>query len=125
MSKRVTGVVNTESPIRRIVPTGRYSAVILLGALALVPLWLGDYGRSLVTETLLFCIFAMSLDLLMGYTGLISFGHAAFFGVGAYTVAVLGAQFGIHPVLGALAAVCLAALLAVAIGFFCIRASGV
>ena len=125
MSKRASGVVNADSPIRRMGSTSRYAGVILLAALALVPLWLGDYGRSLVTETLLFCIFAMSLDLLMGYTGLISFGHAAFFGLGAYTVAVLGALFGIHPVLGALAAICLAAPVAVAIGFFCIRASGV
>lgn len=125
MSKRASSVAIADSPTRRMVSTGRYAGVILLAALALVPLWLGDYGRSLVTEILLFCIFAMSLDLLMGYTGLMSFGHAAFFGVGAYTVAVLGALFGIHPVLGALAAVCLAALLAVAIGFFCIRASGV
>ena len=125
MSKRPSGVVNADSPIRRMGSTSRYAGVILLAALALVPLWLGDYGRSLVTETLLFCIFAMSLDLLMGYTGLISFGHAAFFGLGAYTVAVLGALFGIHPVLGALAAICLAAPVAVAIGFFCIRASGV
>ena len=125
MSKRAGSVVNADSPTRRMPSAGRHAAVIALAALALVPLWLGDYGRSLVTETLLFCIFAMSLDLLMGYTGLISFGHAAFFGVGAYTVAVLGALFGIHPVLGGLAAVCLAAPLAVAIGFFCIRASGV
>lgn len=103
----------------------RRAGVIILGVLALVPLGLGDYGRSLVTEVLLFCIFAMSLDLLMGYSGLVSFGHAAFFGLGAYTVAVLGAQFGFHPVLGAVAAVILAALLAVVISFFCIRASGV
>jgi len=125
MSKRASGVVNADSSTRGIASAGRYAGVVLVGTLALVPLWLGDYGRSLVTETLLFCIFAMSLDLLMGYTGLVSLGHAAFFGVGAYTVAVLGTLFGIHPVLGGLVAVCLAAPLAVAIGFFCIRASGV
>ena len=88
-----------------------------------MPLWFGDYARSLVTETLPFCIFAMSLDLLMGYTGLMSLGHAAFFGVGV-TVAVLGAQFGMIP-RSARWPLCLAAVLAVAIGFFCIRASGV
>jgi branched-chain amino acid transport system permease protein len=123
MHKRAGSATN--APIRRLASTGRYALAVLLAALALAPLWLGDYGRSLVTETLLFCIFAMSLDLLMGYTGLMSFGHAAFFGVGAYTVAVLGTLFGIHPVLGALAAVCLAVPVAVVIGFFCIRASGV
>ena len=125
MSKRAGSVVNADSPTRRMPSAGRHAAVIALAALALVPLWLGDYGRSLVTETLLFCIFAMSLDLLMGYTGLISFGHAAFFGVGAYAVAVLGTLFGIHPALGVLGAVCVAAPLAAAIGFLCIRTSGV
>lgn len=113
------------APARGVASAPRYAAIILVGVLATVPLWLGDYGRSLVAEIMLYCIFAMSLDLLMGYTGLMSFGHAAFFGLGAYTVAVLGAQFGFHPLLGGLAAVCLAALLAVVIGFFCIRASGV
>ncbi|MBI2318184.1 MAG: branched-chain amino acid ABC transporter permease [Betaproteobacteria bacterium] len=102
-----------------------YAGLVLCAALALVPLVLGDYGRSLVAEVLLYCIFAMSLDLLMGYTGLMSFGHAAFFGIGAYTVAVLGVQFGLHPLLGMLAAVVLASLCAAVIGFFCIRASGV
>jgi branched-chain amino acid transport system permease protein len=125
MSSREGSAERTGFSTPRTAPAALYTGVIGVAALALVPLWLGDYGRSLVTEILLFCIFAMSLDLLMGYTGLISFGHAAFFGLGAYTVAVLGAQFGIHPLLGALAAVCLAALFAVAIGFFCIRASGV
>jgi len=89
------------------------------------PLVLGEYQRSIVTEIMVFCIFAMSLDLLLGYTGLLSFGHAAFFGIGAYTVAVLGTQFGLHPLLGSLAAIMLAGALAAAIGFFCIRASGV
>src|SRR3989338_10820440 len=108
----------------RIVTILRYAGVTLLAALALVPLGLGDYARSIVAEVLLFCIFAMSLDLLLGFTGLISFGHAAFFGIGAYTVAVLGAQFGLHPLLGALAAVALAGLVAASIGFFCLPPPG-
>ena len=112
-------------PATRIVTILRYTGVTLLAALALVPLGLGDYARSIVAEVLLFCIFAMSLDLLLGFTGLISFGHAAFFGIGAYTVAVLGAQFGLHPLLGALVALVVAAFAAAVIGFFCIRASGV
>lgn len=103
----------------------RYGPAVLLVVLAPVPLALGDYGRSLVTEILLFCIFAMSLDLLLGYTGLVSFGHAAYFGLGAYSVSVLAAQFGIHPVLGGVGAMGIAAVAAAAMGFFCIRASGV
>jgi branched-chain amino acid transport system permease protein len=97
----------------------------VLAGLLLAPLALGDYGRGLVSEILVFAIFAMSLNLLLGFTGLISFGHAAFFGLGAYTVAVLGAQFGLHPLLGTVAGVIVAGLAAAVIGFFCIRASGV
>ncbi len=58
-----------------------------LAALALaiiIPvLFAGSYSLGLITETLIFAIAAMSLDLLMGYGGLVSFGHAAFFGLGA------------------------------------------
>ena len=48
----------------------------------------------------IFAIFAMSLDLLLGYTGLMSLGHAAFFGLGAYVVVVLGAHFGLNAWIG-------------------------
>ena len=125
MSRRAGGGVNADSPTRGMLSTGRYAGFVLLAALGLAPLWLGDYGRSLVTEILLFCIFATSLNLLMGYTGLVSFGNAAFFGLGAYAVAVLGTHYGIHPVLGGLVAIPLAAAFALLIGFFCIRTSGV
>ncbi len=94
-------------------------------ALLAVPLVLGEYARSVATEILVFGIFAISLNLLLGFTGLISFGHAAFFGLGAYSVAVFGAHFGMHPLFGVLAGIVLAAVFAAVIGFFCIRASGV
>jgi branched-chain amino acid transport system permease protein len=103
----------------------RAAQALVIAALLAVPFVFGDYARSLVSEVLLFGVFAMSLNLLLGYTGLVSFGHAAFFGVGAYTVAVLGTQFGLHPLLGVLAAIVLAGAFAAVIGFFCIRASGV
>ena len=93
-------------------------------ALALVPVT-GDYVTGLVAEVLIFAIFAMSLDLLVGFTGMTSFGHAAFFGVGAYVVAILGAHLGLNGWLGLIAAVTLSALAALVIGFFCIRVSGI
>ena len=55
--------------------------LLLAAVLALVPLS-GGYVTGLAAEVLVFAIFAMSLDLLVGYTGLVSLGHAAFFGVG-------------------------------------------
>ena len=61
-------------------------AVISILALA-YPFIVRSYYLSLGIEVLIFSIFAMSLDLLLGYTGLPSFGHAAFFGLGAYILA--------------------------------------
>ena len=59
-----------------------------LAALPVIP-WMSKYYMLLAFDALLFGAVAMSLDLLMGYTGLVSFGHAAFFGLGAYSTAVL------------------------------------
>jgi branched-chain amino acid transport system permease protein len=67
----------------------------VLAALAALPLVGSSYAINLVIEVLIFAIFAMSLDLLLGYTGLISFGHAAFFGVGAYAAIILATQLGL------------------------------
>jgi branched-chain amino acid transport system permease protein len=67
----------------------------------------------------------MSLDLLLGFTGLMSLGHAAFFGLGAYAVAILGVQFGLNAWLGVLAGVVIAGAGAALIGFFCVRTGGI
>ena len=63
----------------------------LLGLLLLacVPLSGESFYVELAAKTLVLAIFAMSLDLLVGFTGLVSFGHAAYFGVAAYAVALL------------------------------------
>ena len=64
---------------------------MVFAALAALPLtpWMTKYYMLLAFDALLFGAVAMSLDLLMGYAGLVSFGHAAFFGLGAYSAAVL------------------------------------
>jgi branched-chain amino acid transport system permease protein len=64
-------------------------AIASFGALALYPLVSGSYGVDLVTKIMIFAIFALSLELLVGTTGLVCFGHAAFFGIGAYTAVLL------------------------------------
>jgi branched-chain amino acid transport system permease protein len=66
-------------------------AALVFAGLALLPLtpWMSKYYLLLAFDALLFGAVAMSLDLLIGYTGLVSFGHAAFFGLGAYSAAVL------------------------------------
>ena len=63
--------------------------ILFFIVLAFLPLFLSSYGNSLLIEILIYGIFALSLNLLLGYTGLPSFGHAAFFGVGAYAVGFL------------------------------------
>ena len=61
--------------------------------LAAVPPFLSSYWVGLLTQIMIFAILAMSLDILLGYTGLPSLGHAGFFGVAAYTVAVLATAY--------------------------------
>jgi ABC-type branched-subunit amino acid transport system permease subunit len=57
---------------------------VVLALLASFPLWAGDYDVVLVSRVLCFAILALSMDLLWGYSGLLSFGHGAFFGMGSY-----------------------------------------
>ncbi len=65
----------------------------IAGLLVLAAQVLSTYWLGILTLILIFGILAMSLDILMGYTGLPSFGHAAFFGVAAYTVAILSTRY--------------------------------
>ena len=98
-------------------------AVLLLAVLAF-PAAFGRYPVKLLQEILIWGIYAMSLDLLMGYAGMVSFGHSAFFGVGGYVAAL---ALTAHPgLIGALLLPALAgALAALVIGFFSTRVSGV
>lgn len=66
--------------------------VLLALFVIIMPLLLSDYGVNLTAEIYIMGIFAMSLGLIMGFAGLVSLGHGAFFGIGAYTVA-LGGQY--------------------------------
>lgn len=104
----------------------------LFGVVALVyPFIVRSYFLSLAIEVLIFAIFAMSLDLLLGYTGLPSFGHAAFYGFGAYLLAYTASrsELALNLTNNLLVTVPLVmlgtALLAVVIGFFALRTSGI
>jgi branched-chain amino acid transport system permease protein len=76
---------------------------------------------NLGPQILIMGIFAMSLNLLIGYTGMVSFGHAAYFGVGAYTLGILLQRTGVGLVAALVLAIVFAALAALVIGFFCVR----
>ena len=103
----------------------RLVGVALLLALVVAPEFGGRYYTGLISEILIFAIFAMSLDLLVGFTGLVSFGHAAYFGLSTYLVMLLGTQFGINPVAAMPLAIIGTTLFAALVGFFCTRTSGI
>ncbi len=95
-------------------------------ALGLFPLVGSDFYIGLLTKIMILSIFAISLDLLIGYTGLISFGHAAFFGIGAYALAIFFQDADSINYWSALAVVLgSSALAALVIGWLSIRASGI
>ncbi len=99
-------------------------ACVVAGLMATLAPLLPAYPLTLLTQTLIVAMLAMSLDLLLGYTGLPSLGHAAYFGVGAYAVAILatGRQVGFAGCLaGGLVA---AGITAAVFGLLAIRASG-
>jgi branched-chain amino acid transport system permease protein len=98
-------------------------AAVLVVLLAL-PLALSGYYLSLATRMLILALFAMSLDLLLGYAGLASLGHAAFFGVAAYAVALLTLRAGLNPWIGLPAGVALATLTGALYGLLALRARG-
>ena len=68
------------------------SAVLLVGFI-FVPVFPGMFWTEVATEILILGLFAMSFNLIYGYMGQISFGHAAFFGLGAYATAILFREF--------------------------------
>ncbi len=116
-----------EAPPRPASRAARWGAVAGVAALALLPVaasaW--PYATVLVQDMLIAALFAASLHALMGPAGLHSFGHAAYFGVGAYAVALLVRTAGL-PVPAALALAPLAGgAFALAYGWFCVRLSGV
>ena len=99
---------------------------LAFAALAAYPLVAGSYGIDLVTKIMIYAVFALSLELLVGGTGLVCFGHAAFFGIGAYAAVLLSpsaepaALWWLLP-----AAVLAAAIYALFVGALSLRTKGV
>ena len=115
----------TEIPLGRISPRGAAALAALAVALVALPSFADPYWLVLLTEMLVFALFAASLHILMGPGGMASFGHAAYFGIGAYGAALLFLVAG-WPMPSAVVAGTLAAMLgAIVFGWFCVRLSGV
>jgi branched-chain amino acid transport system permease protein len=109
-------------------PTLTRSLPLLAALLALVlfPLFGSSFYVGLLIRIIILAIFAMSLDLLIGYTGLVSFGHAAFFGIGGYALAIAFQDAVVIHLWQALPlSLAAAALAALVIGWISIRTSGI
>ena len=106
-------------------PRAVFTVSLVLVVLAVVTPFLPEYVCILLIQALIFGILAMGLDLLLGYTGLPSLVQAAYFGVGAYAVAILTTryEFGFFPTV--VLAILLSAAVAAIFGLIAIRAKGV
>ena len=97
-----------------------WTLLIFLATLTLP--WVGSrYDTFIGTQIAIYSLFAMSLNLLLGTTGLVSFGHAAYFGIGSYGCGILMKMLGVPFWLSFPAAGLIAAAFAVVFGFFCVR----
>ena len=97
-----------------------WTLVVFLASLSLP--WLGSrYDTFLGTQIAIYALFALSLNLLLGTTGLVSFGHAAYFGIGSYACGILMKTAGVPFWVAFPAAGLIAALFAAGFGFFCVR----
>ena len=112
-------------PPARLGRLGRFAGWMILVALLLLPMVGGNFAVVLMTDVLVFALFAAGLHFMMGTGGLISFGHAAFFGLGAYAAALLVNRTDMGMEIALLAAPAAAAVGAVMVGWFAIRLSGV
>ena len=103
----------------------RIAALVGLGLAVAAPLGVGPYGLSVLTEVAIAALFAASLHFMMGSGGMASFGHAAWFGLGAYGAAFVARGLAMPMPVGLLVAPLLAGGIAVAFGTIVVRLSGV
>jgi branched-chain amino acid transport system permease protein len=96
-------------------------AALALAAAFFVPAMGSRFYTFVANDVAIWALFATSLNLLVGYTGLVSFGHAAYFGIGAYTTGLLMKKLSVPFLLAFPAAGLLAGAFALVFGFFCVR----
>jgi branched-chain amino acid transport system permease protein len=102
--------------------TRRIAPGLLVGAgLLILPFWIPSNWQNLLISTFYYAYLGQAWNLLGGYAGQLSLGHAAFFGVGSYTAALLAVHLGISPWIGMFAGAVLAVLLSQGIGYLGFR----
>ena len=103
--------------LRRLILAAPFAVVLLA-----LPSFMGPYQTQLLIYGLIMAIAALGFNLLLGYTGLLSFGHSAYFGIGAYTVAYLVRYFGIQSMeLYILIGIPISAIASALLGYICVR----
>ena len=122
-SRSTTGLWDT--PIRPMARGRRDIVFVLALVLAVLPVFAGSYLLTVFSEVMIFALFACSLHFLMGVGGMGSFGHAAYFGLGAYGAALAMTRLGLPMEAAAFAGPVLAAAGALVFGWFCVRLTGV
>jgi branched-chain amino acid transport system permease protein len=110
----------------RVRPLSIAVVVCALVCVAVLPaLLFSGYSLDVVTEIMIFAIAALSLNLILGYGGMVSFGHAALFGLSAYATVIVSMRFEVSPWIGLACGVLASTIAAAAIGAFCVRLGGV
>ena len=107
-----------------VLPSRTIALLWVLGVVGLPVLTQDPYVIRIASMTCIFSAFAASWDLLAGFAGQINFGHALFFGAGAYTTAIVGVYLGFPGWLGVIAGAAMALLFGVGVGFLCLRLRG-
>jgi len=107
-----------------VLPSRTLVLVFVVALLALPVAYDDPYVMRILTMTCIFAIFAASWDLLAGYTGQVNFGHALFFGAGAYASGLLSFKLGISPWITLWAGAAVAMLFGFAVGYLCLRLRG-
>jgi branched-chain amino acid transport system permease protein len=94
-------------------------------AMLVLPLVIGEFWVHVVIEILILGLFAVSFNMIFGYMGQLSFGHAAYFGVGAYATGLLLVKTSVPLPVCLVVSMITAGLFALAIGYFCVRLTGI
>src|SRR6201986_2943870 len=122
-ARRTPGL--TANPWRPLRSNERFAAIAALVLAVALPLFAGNYALTVGSEIAIFVIFAASLHFLMSVGGVASFGHAAYFGLGAYGVAFLAKMAGLPMIACLLLGPLLGLVGAAVFGFFAVQLSGV
>ena len=114
-----------DAVVRPAGPTARLAWTVLIGVLAIAPFVVSEYVLDVLTETVILVLFAWSFYFMAGPGGMISFGQAAFFGIGLYAPALLFKYYGIGMTTGLIVAPLAAGLGAAVLGWFAVRSAGI